>query len=261
MNKKTFSGLLSVLVICILCVFTVTYASATAADGDTWMQSNKNVIKNGTGEYTLSDNCAKFDGTVYEYNLDEFFSESGAEFYTYEITSEISADSGVVIDENILRIAPSGRLLTPIKISATDRQGDTFFVKLNLRYIDAAAYLTEKILSVTLKILIVFLIILLLTFVFVPFGGSIRIAHLNSGASTTKSRMFGVVEIPGNFPVQGRILAGWGKYIRFIPGTDVYLKGTESAVKVRAIRIDMGSKTDLYTDAELTNGISIQFFK
>lgn len=261
-KRNLFYSLFALLVCCYMLTFGIstTFAVGVKAAYDYDVEVSENIVQNEPGKYTLYENYAKFDGTVYEYNLDAFFDGSSTKFYTYKITSGNIKEGSVVVEENILRIVPQNTISDTIVIEATDRNGDSFDAEFALKYIDATAYVTQKIIFVMAWVLILFLILLAAN-VCVPFRGSVNVTALMDGSSVALKKILGVAVVPRKFAVSGRIFGRNGSHIKFVPDGDAYIMTENGAKKIRAVRVDCGEEIKLYSDETCKDGIEVYFYK
>lgn len=248
---------LTIVIICILmAAFLSINASANLTESD-MKQYSQNIRENGDGEYTLYDNYAKFDGTVYEYNLNNFFKNSELTVYTYSLASEIPETGSVeIIDDEILRIIPHSQMSETIVITATGLGGEVFETKFNLNFIDCAKYETDK--AVGLMWIAVLVLAVLIVFNFaIPIKGSVRYNHGN-GNTNSKSCKSGVALIDKCSPVKGLILGGNGKFIYLVFFGNVY---TDENCKNRASVVKLNVREEMFFYSESGNRIGVYFYK
>lgn len=245
----------------ILFVFAVSCMQVLAGDSQSPYDKEYNkAFVNKVGEYTLYDNYAKFDGTVYEYNLDEFFRDSSVEQYEYSFAAPVADDNGIsIVDEHILKIVPGRELMQTIVVRASNGD-DVFEAVLNLRFVDATVFLTKRVVSWISIALILILVWLAISFLLFPFKGSVRIDSLYNGKSVTLTpKLTRMITIPHMYPVRGWIFGGGGSYVKFVPITKTYTE--RNGAPVRAVRIDFNDSTTLYADCKCEQGINISFLK
>lgn len=251
---------LSKLTVAVLCVSIMIFISFNAfADmAQSPSEFKQNFKANDDGSYTLYDNYAEFDGTVYEYNLNKFFPNSELTVYTYQITSDFPETGAVeIIEEDILRIIPHAQTSDEIIITATGSGGEVFETKFKLSFIDCSKYEMDKAITVIWIALGIFLVFLIITFG-IPVNGGIRYAYGNCKPHSVRYN-HGVAIIDKCSPVRGIILGRGGKFVYLVFFGNVY-KDENRRQNIAVVKLRLNEDIMLYAE-EQGKSINISFYR
>jgi len=203
-----------------------------------------NIKQEADGGYVLYDNYTKFNGTVYEYDLNEFFPDSTLTVYTYTITSEYPEEGAISIDENILRITPHSQMTDTIVITATGLAGEVVEIPFRLNFVDSFQFVLRKAMWL---LVLSFVLLILAAVINLPsvIDGRIVIFVGGKEPKTIHSDKDGkrFIKIGPGFGVKGIILGGKRDYILFIPFEKTYVKRGSLFEKIFCEKIEFGEKS------------------
>lgn len=220
----------------------------------------------------ITEKHAKFDNTVYEYDLNAYFPESDIRFYEYELDSSDITDT-LSIDNSILRVSPGSPLEKTVKIKAKDKNGDLFTKEFVLKFIDAPTHITKFLLTLTI-ILFTILLLCISAFVFSgPTNGKTHIRYISDGIpkdeppAGVRFKKLGALWILTGCDSAGIFITRKEKsesiLLKYIPKKDTYTdNGEESAKlsKVCSAAICPSCETGFFSDSEGNNGIDVFFY-
>ena len=219
------------------------------------------VLKNTENSYTLSENYAKFDGTVYEYDLSQYFAESTEKAYLYEIADGNPENGEVLLDgeTGILTVTPHKRMNEKIVVSVSDGGENPITAEFRLKFIDAQNYVTEKIIMLSVIILIILFIFGFISHKLLRFKGRVRIDSLPRTTSKTKHVKRGTVKIPSEYKMKGYIYSVNGDYIQFVAHKSFYYVEDNTVKEALSVKIPVGEELNIYSDKTMKKGIVIEF--
>lgn len=240
-NKKLFKTFL--LCFCTVAMLMCCMNVSAEPDGEIPFKTG-NIKQESDGGYVLYDNYSKFDGTVYEYDLNEFFPDSALTVYTYTITSVYPDEGALRVDDNILRITPHGQMTDTIVITATGLAGEVVEMPFRLNFVDSFQFVLRK----AIWLLVLSLVLLILAVVInLPsvIDGRIVIFVGGNDPRTIHSDKDGkrFIKIDSKFGVKGIVLGGKRDYILFIPLEKTYVMRDNRFEKIFYEKICFGEKS------------------
>ncbi|MBR5479790.1 MAG: hypothetical protein IKU84_06390 [Clostridia bacterium] len=245
----------------------VKLTALAAADGTTEDSVLQEPLIEEPKVYRIVVNNARFDGTVYDYDLSEYFEDSDIRHYTYAIIGNDDLKEVIKLsekDNNIMLIIPTFALDESIKVCATDAAGDLFTVTLELKFLDAPTHLSNAMLGTAIVALILLLLFIIATSCLSSFGGKVQVFLVENGVATDSKQIplkhiLGFAWISGQSPIKGFFFGKRGNYVKFVPQGTVYTNDCDEATPSFAIQAS--SDTMFFSDPDKQSGINVYFYR
>ncbi len=265
--KKNFW--ISTVVFSILCcILSFPFFDVSVARASSLPQQEEGNLVSEPQVFHIVVNNAKFDGAVYSYDMNDYFSPGKNRLLTYEIVSDEAMDPQIAIDKEsgILTITPIEAFEKTITILATETDDNFHTATFALKFINAPPHLSSFMLTLFLIALISLVLFVVCTIFLSPLSGKLYIAPIENGCpSDSKSikliHILGSAWTPRSCPLSGIFLGRRGKKIKFIPFGEVYVKDTDNFKKVASFAVPVSNKTAFYKDDGGLEGISVYFYK